>query len=69
MWGKDFGYEVSESWRVTETGCETLAKFPKDLHVKGSRGAKSASKAPKSSKTPKPRKAARKAAKKKARRR
>jgi Xaa-Pro dipeptidase len=69
MWGKDFGYEVSESWRVTETGCETLAKFPKDLHVKGARGAKIASKAPKSKKTPKPRRAARKAAKKKARRR
>lgn len=37
MWGKDYGYEVSESWRVTEKGCETLAKFPKDLYVKGGR--------------------------------
>jgi Xaa-Pro dipeptidase len=34
MWMDDWGYEVSESWRVTERGAETLANFPRDLYVK-----------------------------------
>lgn len=67
MWMKDFGYEVSESWRVTENGVDTLAKFPKDLYVKNGRSkAKSVAKTAAKAK-PKPRRAAakKKTAKKK----
>lgn len=34
MWFDDFGVEISESFRVTENGCETLADFPRKLFVK-----------------------------------
>lgn len=34
VWGKDFAFSVSETIRVTETGCETFATFPRKLHVK-----------------------------------
>ena len=35
MWMDDYGFECSESFRVTETGCETFANFPRKLFVKG----------------------------------
>ncbi|MFZ7126545.1 MAG: M24 family metallopeptidase [Desulfobacterales bacterium] len=35
MWMDDYGFECSESFRVTETGCETFASFPRKLFVKG----------------------------------
>jgi Xaa-Pro dipeptidase len=35
MWMDDYGFECSESFRVTETGCETFARFPRKLFVKG----------------------------------
>ncbi|MEE4113353.1 MAG: M24 family metallopeptidase [Desulfobacteraceae bacterium] len=35
MWMDDYGFECSESFRVTETGCETFAHFPRKLFVKG----------------------------------
>ncbi|MFZ7103298.1 MAG: M24 family metallopeptidase [Peptococcaceae bacterium] len=34
MWFDDFGVEISEAFRVTEKGCETLACFPRKLFVK-----------------------------------
>lgn len=34
IWIADHGVVISESFRVTETGCETLANFPKKLIVK-----------------------------------
>lgn len=34
IWLQDWGIEISESFRVTETGCETFADFPRRLIVK-----------------------------------
>ncbi|MFT9849392.1 M24 family metallopeptidase [Aneurinibacillus sp. REN35] len=34
IWLDDYGVEISESFRVTETGCEVLANFPRELFVK-----------------------------------
>jgi len=34
MWMDDWGFECSESFRVTEDGCETFADFPRKLFVK-----------------------------------
>lgn len=34
MWMDDYGFECSESFRVTDTGCETFANFPRKLFVK-----------------------------------
>jgi len=34
MWMDDYGFECSESFRVTESGCETFANFPRKLFVK-----------------------------------
>jgi len=34
MWFDDFGVEISEAFRVTESGSETLANFPRKLFVK-----------------------------------
>jgi Xaa-Pro dipeptidase len=34
MWMDDYGFECSESLRVTEKGCETFADFPRKLFVK-----------------------------------
>ena len=34
MWLDDWGFECSESFRVTETGCETFADFPRKLFIK-----------------------------------
>jgi len=31
MWLDDYGYECSESFRVTDAGCETFADFPRQL--------------------------------------
>ena len=31
MWMDNYGFECSESFRVTESGCETLADFPRKL--------------------------------------
>jgi ectoine hydrolase len=33
MWMDNFGFECSESFRVTEKGCETFADFPRKLFV------------------------------------
>jgi Xaa-Pro dipeptidase len=33
MWMDDYGFECSESFRVTEKGCETFAEFPRKLFV------------------------------------
>jgi Xaa-Pro dipeptidase len=33
IWLDDHGFEVSESFRVTENGCEVLASFPRKLFV------------------------------------
>ncbi|MFO8113262.1 MAG: M24 family metallopeptidase [Desulfosalsimonadaceae bacterium] len=33
MWMEDFGFECSESFQVTESGCETFARFPRQLFV------------------------------------
>ena len=33
MWMDNYGFECSESFRVTENGCETLADFPRKLFV------------------------------------
>jgi ectoine hydrolase len=33
IWLDDFGVEISEAFRVTENGCETLANFPRKLFV------------------------------------
>jgi len=35
MWMDNYGFECSESFRVTETGSETFADFPRKLFVKG----------------------------------
>ncbi|MGA7876187.1 MAG: M24 family metallopeptidase [Desulfoferrobacter sp.] len=35
MWMDDWGFECSESFRVTENGSETFANFPRKLFVKG----------------------------------
>jgi Xaa-Pro dipeptidase len=34
MWMEGWGIEVSETILVTGTGCETLTKFPREIHVK-----------------------------------
>ena len=34
MWMDDWGFECSESFRVTEAGCETFAHFPRKLFTK-----------------------------------
>jgi Xaa-Pro dipeptidase len=34
MWMDNYGFECSESFRVTETGCETFADFPRKLFIK-----------------------------------
>jgi ectoine hydrolase len=34
MWMEGWGIEVSETILVTGTGCETLTKFPREVHVK-----------------------------------
>lgn len=34
MWMDDYGFECSESFRITETGCETFADFPRKLFLK-----------------------------------
>jgi len=34
MWFEGFGIEISETFRVTENGSETLANFPKPLYIK-----------------------------------
>ncbi len=33
MWMDDYGFECSESFRVTENGCETFADFPRKLFL------------------------------------
>jgi Xaa-Pro dipeptidase len=33
MWMDNYGFECSESFRVTEAGCETFADFPRKLFV------------------------------------
>jgi len=33
MWMDNYGFECSESFRVTQNGCETLADFPRKLFV------------------------------------
>ncbi|MEJ2640321.1 MAG: M24 family metallopeptidase [Desulfosarcinaceae bacterium] len=35
MWMDDYGFECSESFRVSERGCETFADVPRKLFVKG----------------------------------
>ena len=35
MWMDNYGFECSESFRVTENGCETFADFPRKLFVIG----------------------------------
>jgi len=34
MWMDNWGFECSESFRVTQSGCETFANFPRKLFVK-----------------------------------
>ncbi|WP_017380580.1 M24 family metallopeptidase [Paenisporosarcina sp. TG-14] len=34
IWFDHYGFEASESFRVTETGCETFANFPRELFIK-----------------------------------
>ncbi|MCF8063308.1 MAG: M24 family metallopeptidase [Deltaproteobacteria bacterium] len=34
MWMDNYGFECSESFHVTETGCETFADFPRKLFLK-----------------------------------
>ncbi|WP_134704478.1 M24 family metallopeptidase [Ammoniphilus sp. YIM 78166] len=34
IWLDKYGVEISETFRVTETGCETLANFPRQLFIK-----------------------------------
>lgn len=36
IWLDDYGFEASESFRVTETGCETFASIPRELYIKES---------------------------------
>jgi Xaa-Pro dipeptidase len=33
MWMDDFGFECSESFQVTQTGCKTFADFPRKLFL------------------------------------
>jgi len=33
MWMENYGFECSESFRITENGCETLADFPRKLFL------------------------------------
>jgi Xaa-Pro aminopeptidase len=35
MWMEGWGIEVSETILITDTGCETLTKFPREIFVKG----------------------------------
>jgi ectoine hydrolase len=35
MWMGDYGFECSESFRVSENGCETFSSVPRKLFVKG----------------------------------
>jgi ectoine hydrolase len=35
IWLDDYGVEISESFRVTETGCEILTNFPRELIITG----------------------------------
>ncbi len=35
MWMDDWGFECSESFRITDTGSETFADFPRKLFIKG----------------------------------
>jgi Xaa-Pro dipeptidase len=35
MWMDDYGFECSESFRVSQTGCETFSSVPRKLFVKG----------------------------------
>ena len=35
MWMDDWGFECSESFRITENGSETFADFPRKLFIKG----------------------------------
>lgn len=34
MWSDDFGFELTETVRVTKDGCEALADFPRKLASK-----------------------------------
>ena len=34
LWFEDWGLEITESIRINETGCETLANWPRELQVK-----------------------------------
>ena len=34
MWMEGWGFELSDTFRVTETGHEVLADFPRQLFVK-----------------------------------
>ncbi len=34
IWLDEYGFEASESFRVTETGCETFANLPRQLFIK-----------------------------------
>lgn len=34
IWLDQYGFEASESIRITETGCETFAKLPRELFIK-----------------------------------
>jgi ectoine hydrolase len=34
IWLDDYGVEISESIRVTETGCELFTQFPRRLFVR-----------------------------------
>ncbi|WP_163969452.1 M24 family metallopeptidase [Oceanobacillus halotolerans] len=38
LWFDHYGIEISESFRVTENGCEVLTDFPRELIVKGDLG-------------------------------
>ncbi|WP_078553364.1 M24 family metallopeptidase [Bacillus alkalicellulosilyticus] len=40
IWYEDFGVELSESFRVTDTGCEVLASFPRELFIKDGKNKK-----------------------------
>ncbi|NLC22341.1 MAG: M24 family metallopeptidase, partial [Halomonadaceae bacterium] len=34
LWEDEWGLEITESILITETGCETLANFPRQLFVR-----------------------------------
>jgi ectoine hydrolase len=34
LWFENYGVEISEAIRVTDSGCETLASFPRELYAK-----------------------------------